>query len=105
MMNPIYTFEARARREDGSIEPFSLAVSKAHREDEHCWYAMLACEFLRKEPFKMYGVDEAQALSLAVDFTRRSLQYDNVQLIDDQGRPIEIPERPYQIDPSDEGRE
>ena len=96
-----FSFEAKAIREDGSTEPFSLAVPEPLSEDEYSYYSMLECGFLREEPFKIHGADRTQAVFLAVEFVRLSLQHAKVSLIDASGTPTELPELPGRVPPSD----
>lgn len=92
LSKPIFDFSATARRENGSTEPFSLAILPARHERDRGWYCVVTCPFLDDRPLRIFGVDQKQALKLAVDFVRRSLGHMGATLLDGEGNPVQIPD-------------
>lgn len=101
LSKPIFNFSAIARRENGSTEPFSLAILPARYERGRGWYCVVACPFLDNRPLRIFGVDERQALELAVDFVRQSLGHMDAILLDGEGNPVRIPDPAPQQEPAE----
>lgn len=97
MLEPnAFEFSAFVRREDGSLAAFSAALSEARDSGEDEAVCSVACPYLRAQPFEIYAVDRDQALELAHSFIETSLKDRNLILVDQAGRPIEVPPLPPQ---------
>lgn len=90
----ILLFEALAKGDDGKTIPFSLRVSQPEYDEAGGYYCVVECPFLRDKYFKIFGVDEAQACKLSVDFIRQSIADQKARFVDEQGGDVSVPEIP-----------
>ena len=87
-----YKFEAVARFPDGREEPFVAETIDSGYREGYGHYCTILCPALLEKPYTLYGVDDEQALELAVGFVRNMLGHGNVELIDAQGNKVGLPE-------------
>lgn len=90
-LDGIIKFSANVRDKDGHTHPFYFSVSKPVVEDESASYCMLLCPYLRDQAFKIYGVDEDQAIELSIGFIADMLE--GQALLDDDGNKISLPKQ------------
>ncbi|MEQ8228203.1 MAG: hypothetical protein RIA64_08970 [Rhodospirillales bacterium] len=86
----ILDFSAFAKRSDGNVTPFSLRATCPDYDEDRGYFCRVFCPYFRKKPFLIFGVDEAQACELSIEFMRQMLE-DQVELVDAEGRPIALP--------------
>ena len=91
---PVYRFDGFARRENGTIEPISIAIFAPKDSGKGDSVCLLCCPFLRAKPFSIHGVDHDQALELSRRYIEWDLGYMNACLVDADGEPVELPPVP-----------
>ena len=90
MVEP-FKLEANAKREDGTILPFFLCVSQPSYDEARGFYWIVDCPILREKVFKIFGVDEEQAMALALWFVEDQLKHHQYTLVDAKGETIQLP--------------
>lgn len=90
--NLILSWNASAVLQTGEVAQFSLRIYKPQFEEGRGYYCVVECPFLRKEHFKIFGVDEVQACELSVSFINQMIEDDVVRMLDEFGQEIAIPE-------------
>ena len=89
----ILEFECRAESGDGAVSPFVLRVSAPEYDDARGYFCRVHCPYFRETPFLIFGVDEAQARQLSIEFIERLLAGET-RLVDDDGRDVALPTLP-----------
>ena len=87
----ILTFNAFAKGEEASLAPFTLVVTGPGYDEDRGYFCRVLCPFFREQPYLIFGVDEAQACALSIEFIRMRLK-GNAELVDAQGVPVVLPE-------------
>lgn len=87
----ILEFGAFAKGGDEGVAPFVLKVSYPEYDEGRGFFCRVICPYLREKPYLIFGVDEAQACELSIDFIRQMLR-GQAELVDSDGAPIELPE-------------
>lgn len=90
MVKP-FKLEAKAKREDGTTLPFLLCVSQPGYDEGMGFYWVVECPILREKAFKIFGVDEEQAMALALWFVDDQLKHHQFTLVDADGNIVELP--------------
>jgi hypothetical protein len=94
MKQPIYSFSAVVRGEDGTEHPFHVEIAAPEDTGEGDSVCMVSCPFLRAKPFSIFGVDHAQAVELSRRFIEINLEHLAGHLVDADGAPVELPPVP-----------
>jgi len=89
--NEIINFSANAIDLNGVSHPFELSIYAPVVVDEHSAYCVIKCSYLREEEFKIFGVDEKQAISEAINFIKNMTNDKITSFLDDDGNPVSIP--------------
>ncbi|HBQ48157.1 MAG TPA: hypothetical protein DD728_04595 [Hyphomonas atlantica] len=87
----ILDFKAFVKEGEEELAPFSLLVIKPGYEEGRGYFCSVICTYLRAKPFQIFGVDEAQACELSIDFIRQMLE-GQAELVDADGNPVDLPE-------------
>lgn len=93
-----FAIEVGARAADGSLIPFQIYVGEPEPgADGHGADCMVWCPLVDK-PARIKGETPRQAYSLAFDFIRMMVEYSNLSLEDEQGRPFLLPSPPHEFE-------
>jgi hypothetical protein len=87
----IYSFSSLVRSPEGGVTQFAVTIYDGAVEDSFSAYCFVSCAALNIRERKIYGVDADQALKLGIEHVRQILGYRDMILVDDQGRPADLP--------------
>lgn len=90
-MAEAWSFSAFLKEQDGSLREFHAVIDPAIQAAEHQFGCRSACTFL-SAPKIIYSVSPEAARHAAWLFLARLIEYSNVQLVDETGTPITLPE-------------
>ena len=76
---------------DGSRAPFTLRISEPFPHGRFDWQCWVTCPTFRETPLHIYGDEPEFAWCLTLGFVHRMLEYDQLTIVDAEGREIEIP--------------
>ena len=80
----ILEFRGFAEETDGVVSPFLLRISSPEFEAGRGFFCRVYCPYFREMPFLIFGVDQAQACELSIEFIRQMLT-DEARLVDQNG--------------------
>lgn len=86
-----YRLRARARAKDGTTRPFELDVAAPEMHEDGGYGCVVHCPIMPFHGNAIFGVDGRQAKALALWITEHLLAFQELELIDDDGKVITLP--------------
>jgi len=94
-----FKLEAKAKKADGSAISFSISVSNPKDENGDAFVCLLDCPLPGLQRHKVFGAYADQSMALALWLVEDQLKHHGYELVDDEGRPIELPTFPDALVP------
>ncbi|MFQ5717782.1 MAG: hypothetical protein ACE5GQ_11880 [Nitrospinales bacterium] len=89
-----FKLEAKAKKADGSVIPFSISVSKPKDENGEAFVCLLDCPLPGLQRHKVYGAYADQSMALALWLVEDQLKHHGYVLVDDEGEQVQLPINP-----------
>lgn len=86
-----YRFSAFARREDGTLTAFDVAIACPRVDSDGISGCKVYIPFLRAKPFEIFGIDDDQALELSHRFILSMTEAQDFEVVDEDGVPVALP--------------
>ena len=94
MVKP-FKLDAKVKKADGSVIPFSVSISKPQDENGEAFVCLLDCPLPGLQRHKVFGAYADQSMALALWLVEDQLKHHGYVLVDDKGKHLQLP-----IDPN-----